>query len=105
MRLRVRSTALAGPRGDHSGLRETVDLGGGKAGFAQHLGIVLAHARRLAPYAGTLALDAEFDRQGRQAGDLAITAAKAGNEHVDQTAGGEKVWVGEQIARLADRRP
>src|SRR5437762_10297208 len=102
---RACSITLSGPRGDYRGFRETGDLGGGEAGFAQHLGIVLAHARRLAPYAGTLAVGAELNGQGRQAGNLAVAAAKAGNEHVHETAGGEKVWVSKQIARLADRRP
>src|SRR5256885_2539508 len=101
---RARSITLAGPRGDYPGFRETGDLGGGEAGFAQHLGVVLAHARRLAAYAGTLAVGAEFDGQGRQAGNFAVTAAKAGNEHVYETAGGQKVRVSKQIARLADRR-
>src|SRR5438045_5241866 len=102
---RARSTALSGPRGDYPGLRETGDLGGGEAGFTQHLGVVLPHARRLPAYAGTLTVGAEFDGQSRQAGDFAVTAAKARNEHVHQTAGGQKVWIGEQIAWLTDRRP
>src|SRR6185312_16094354 len=99
----VRSTARFGPRGDYSGLHETGDLGAAEAGFAQHLGVVLAHPRRLAPDAGALPLGAKLDGQSRQAGDFTVIAAKAGNEHVYQTTGGEKVRVSEQIARLADR--
>jgi len=63
-------------------------LSGGEADFAQHLCIVLAHPRRPAPYAGALPVGAELDPQGRQAGELAVAAAKAGNEHIDQPARG-----------------
>ena len=44
----VRSTALPGLGGNHSGLRETSDLSGGESGFAQNFGIVLADPGRLA---------------------------------------------------------
>src|SRR5256885_16460230 len=88
---RARSITLAGPRGDYPGFRETGDLGGGEAGFAQHLGVVLAHARRLAAYAGTLAGGAEFDRQGRQARQFSVPAPKTGKEKLYQNARGPKV--------------
>jgi hypothetical protein len=60
-----RSIALSSPRSDHPGVRETGDLSGGEAGFAQHLDIVLAHTWWLAPYAGTLPVGAELDWQGQ----------------------------------------
>jgi hypothetical protein len=47
----------------------------------------------------------ELDRKGREAGHLAVTTAKAGNQHVDQPAGGQKMRIRKQIARLSHRRP
>ena len=45
---------------------------------------------------------AELERQRRQTGNLALADAEAGDEDVEQAAGLEEVFVGEEVDRPAD---